>query len=105
MTSDGMCIWDRTGEMTYLRLALRVFIVAIGGSTQGSTRAVIASANTTALGQVLLTLRLADFDLLLLTAATQLLGLEGALRLKLGATVLGNVSFGHGCDCRSPLTT
>ena len=105
MTSDDMCIWNRTREITYLRLARRVFIIAIGGSTQGSTRAVITSANTAALGQVLLALRLADLDLLLFTTATQLLGLEGALRLELGATMLGNVTFGHGCECRSPLTT
>ena len=87
--------------MTYLGLARRVFIVAIRSSTQRRTGAVLACANTTALGQVLLALRLADLDLLLFTTATQLFGLEGALRLELGAPMLGNVPFGHGCGVSS----
>ena len=98
------CVLNGTGKKTYLGLARRVFIVAIGGSTQRGARAVVASANTTALGQVLLALRLADLDLLFLAATTQLLGLEGALRLELRAPMLGDVAFGHGCDGWSPST-
>lgn len=83
---------------TYLRLAGRVLIVAVRRSAQGRARSVLASANTAALGQVLLPLCPADFNLLLLTTTAQLLGLEGAFRLELSPPVLGDVPFGHGCD-------
>jgi hypothetical protein len=98
MTGDDMLFLrqEKQKKKTYLRLAGGVFIVAIGSSTQRRAGAVLACANTTALGQVLLTFRLADLDLCLLTATAQLLGLEGALRLELGAPMLGDVAVGHG---------
>lgn len=73
-------------------------IVAVGSSTQGGTRTVVACADTASLGQVLLALCLADLDLLFLTAAADNFGRESALRLVVGTSVLGNVSLSHGCD-------
>jgi hypothetical protein len=35
---------------------------------------------------------------LLLATTAKLFGLEGALRLELGAPMFGDVPFGHGCD-------
>ena len=83
-------------KRTYLRLCGSGVIVAIRSSTERRTRTVFARANTSTLGQVLLTLRLANFDLLLLAAASKLLRLEGVLGLELRPAMLGNVSFGHG---------
>jgi hypothetical protein len=84
--------------MTNLSLAGRVLIVAVWSGAQRRAGPVLASANTAAFGQVLLALRLADLDLLLFATTAELLRLEGALRLELGAAVLGNVAFGHGGD-------
>lgn len=88
-------------RFAYLRLGRRVLIVTVGGGTKGSSRSRVASTNTAPLGQVLLALRLANLDLLFLTTATKLIGLEGALGLELGATVLGNVPVSHGYDVMS----
>lgn len=85
-------------DKTYLGLSRRVLIVAVGGSTKGSARALVTSTDTTSLGEVLLTLLLSNLDLGLLAPATKLFGLEGALGLELGAPMLGNVAVGHGCD-------
>lgn len=71
-------------------------IVAVWSSSEGSAGSVLARSDTTALGQVLLSLGLANLDLLLLSAATELLRLEGALRLEIGAAMLGDVPISHG---------
>ena len=86
---------------TYLGLRWRVFIVAVGSSTERSTGTVLTGADATTLGQVLLALRLADLDLLLFTAATQLFWFERVLGLELGAPMLGNVSVSHCCSRRA----
>lgn len=97
-TRQPICKGDEIWRFAYLRLGGRVLIVTVGGSTKGSTRSRVASTDTAPLGQVLLALRLANLDLLFLTTATKLIGLEGALGLELGATMLGNVPVSHGCD-------
>lgn len=82
--------------MTYLALNVAALIVAVRSGTQRSTRAAtFAGSDAAALCEVLLSLLLADLDLLLLTTAAQLVGLEGVLRFERRATVLGNVAIGH----------
>jgi hypothetical protein len=86
-----------------LRLGRSGVIIAIGGGTKRSTRTVLTGSDTSSLGQVLLTLGLSDLDLLLLTATTELLRLEGVLRLELSAAMLGDVSLSHDdCYCFGP---
>ena len=88
---------------TNLPLDVAALIVAVGRRSQRGTGAVGAAANTTALCEVLFTLRPANLDLLLLTAAAELVRLEGALGLESCAAVLGNVLVSHGvgdCVCR-----
>lgn len=70
MTGDDMLCLQQKKMITYLRLARWVFIVAIGSGTQRRAGPVLARADTTALGQVLLTFRLADLNLGLFTATT-----------------------------------
>lgn len=84
--------------MTYLRLRGSGVIVAVGSGAQGGTRALVARADTTTLGQVLLSLGLANLDLLLLAATSEFVGLEGVLRLELSSAMLGDVPVSHGCD-------
>lgn len=84
------------GGGTYLGLCGGGLIVTVGGGTKGSTRSVLTGADASSLGQVLLTLGLADLDLLLLAAAAELLRLEGVLRLELSAAMLGDVALSHG---------
>ena len=88
-------------RFAYLRLGGRVLIITVGSSTKGSSRSRVASTDTAPLGQVLLALCLANLDLLFLTTATKLIGLEGALGLELGATMLGDIAVSHGCDVMS----
>lgn len=85
---------------TDLPLDVAALIVAVRCGTQRRTRPVSAAANTTALCEVLFTLRPADLDLLLLAAAAELVRLEGTLGLEGRAAVLGNVLVSHFCgDC------
>jgi hypothetical protein len=84
--------------MTYLRLRGSGIIVAVGGSAQRSTRSLVTGADTTTLGQVLLSLGFSDLDLLLFAATSELVRLEGVLRLELSSAMLGDVPVSHGCD-------
>lgn len=79
---------------TYLTLDVGALIVAVGGCTERGARLVPAS-DTATLRKVLLTLRLTDLNLLLFTAAAELVRLESALGLERRATVLGDVLVGH----------
>lgn len=85
------------GKFTYLALSGSSVIVTVGGGAQRGTGTVLACADTAALCEVLLSLGLSDLDLLLLAATSQLLGLEGALRLELSSAMLGNVPISHDC--------
>jgi hypothetical protein len=76
------------GMQTYLRL-VGTLIVTVGGSS-------LLDGHVSPLCQTLLSLGLSDLDLLLLTTASQLIGLEGSLRLEV-ASVLGDVTLGHRC--------
>jgi hypothetical protein len=81
---------------TYLTLSIHTLIVAVRSSTQrGPRRTITTSADTTPLGKVLLTFLLPDLDLLLLAAPTQLVRLERALCLEVGAAMLGDVAVRH----------
>jgi hypothetical protein len=80
----------------YLGLGGRSLIIAIWRGTKRGTET-LAGSDTSSLGQVLFTLGLSDLDLLLFTSAAELFRLEGALRLELSPTMLGNVSISHGC--------
>jgi hypothetical protein len=91
----------RAGEQrkaTYLRLSRGGVIVAVGSGTERGARAVLAGADTSPLGQVLLALCLSDLNLLLFAAASKLLGLEGVLSLELGSAMLWDISFRHDAD-------
>jgi hypothetical protein len=78
-----------------LALDVGALIVAVGGGAERGA-GLVAAGDTPSLCEVLLTLRLADLDLLLLAAAAELVGLERALCLESRATVLGDVFVGHG---------
>lgn len=86
-------------EKAHLRLGRSGIIVAVRGSSERCAGSVLARTDTTTLGQVLLSLCLANLNLLLLSATAELLRLESALRLEIGAAMLGDVSVGHGCYC------
>jgi hypothetical protein len=88
-----------TAEEAYLRLSRSRLIVAIRGGAKGSARSVLTGANSSSLGQVLLTLRLSDLNLLLFTTTSELLRLEGVLCLELSSAMLGDVSLSHGGSC------
>jgi hypothetical protein len=83
---------------TYLALDSTGLVITLGGSGHATTNAdsTIAGLNSASLGQVLLTLLLSDLDLLFLTAATELIGLELVPGLELGPTVFGDIAFRHG---------
>jgi hypothetical protein len=83
----------------YLRFRRSRLIVAIRSSAERSTRSVLASADTSSLCQVLLSLGLANLNLLLLTTTAKLLRLEGVLGLELCSAMFGDVSLRHGVDC------
>jgi hypothetical protein len=80
----------------YTDLALNVaaLIVAVGGCTQRGAW-LVAASDTTTLCEVLLTLGLADLDLLFLAAAAEFVRLESALRLEGCAAMLGDIFVGH----------
>ena len=92
---------SRTSK-THLALDSTGLIITLGGASQATanTNSSIASHNTTSLSQTLLTLLLADLDLLLLAAATELIGTELVLGLELRPAMLGNIAFRHGVCCR-----
>jgi len=82
--------------MPYLALSVQPLIITVRRSTQRRTRCTIATvANASPLRKILFALLLADFDLLLFATTTELIWLEGVLRLESCAAVLGNVSIGH----------
>lgn len=83
--------------VAYLGLCGRVLILAVGGGAQGGTGSVVTCADASSLCQVLLSLCLPNLNLLLLTAAAELIWLEGVLCLELGPSVLGDVALSHGC--------
>lgn len=85
-----------TSQNTYLTLDGSGLIVAVGSGAQRSAElALTASGNTTSLCKVLLSLLLSDLDLLFLTAAAELVWLEGVLGLERGPAVLGDISVRH----------
>ena len=83
--------------MTNLTLNRTPLIITVNGSTQGSARGrtwcSISTGYASSLCQILLSLCLTNFYLLLLTAAAEFIRLEGILRLELGAAMLWNVAF------------
>ena len=85
------------GYATHLALDVAALIVAVGSSAERGAR-LVPSSDTAAFCEVFLTLRPADLDLLLFTAAAEFVWLEGALRLERRATVLGDVLVGHSSD-------
>jgi hypothetical protein len=95
---------DRKSRTTKTHLALDStgFIIALSGGSHATTNtnSSIASHNTTSLSKTLLALLLANLDLLLLTAATELIGAELVLGLELRPTMLGNIAFRHVVCCR-----
>ena len=84
--------------MAYLTLNSTGFIVTLGGGhTTSYTNPAIPGLNTSPLGQVFFSLLLSDLNLLLFTTTTKLVRPELVPGLELGATMLGDVAFGHGC--------
>lgn len=81
----------------YLTLDGAGLVITLSGNTAAYTNSTITGLDTSSLGQVLFSLLLANFNLLLLTATTEFIRLELISGLELGATVLGDVTFGHGC--------
>ena len=79
-----------------LALDVAALIVAVGGSAQRRAW-LVAAGDATTLCEVLLALRPADLDLLLLAAAAELVRLERALRLERGAAMFGDVLVSHAC--------
>jgi hypothetical protein len=89
--------FPRVVDATYRTLSVGSLIIAVRRRTERSTRSALAAvANASPLGEVLLALLLANLDLLLLTAAAELIGLESVLGLEGGAAVLGNITVRHG---------
>jgi len=87
---------NQRGKCTYLGLCGSRLVITIGSGAERGTGSVLTGSNASPLGQVLLALRLADLDLLLLAAAAELFRLEGILRLELRPAMLRNVSLRHG---------
>lgn len=69
-------------------------IVAVGGGTERSTKS-LAAGNASSLCKVLLALLLSDLDLLFLTAAAELIGLQQVLCLESCAAMLWDVAVRH----------
>lgn len=93
---------SRTSKTTHLALDSTGLIITLGGGSHATTdtNSSITSHNTTSLGKTFLALLLANLDLLLLTAATELIGAELVLGLELRPAMLGNIAFRHGVCCR-----
>ena len=83
---------------TYLGFCGSGLIVTVGRSAERSTGAVLAGTNAATFGEILFSLSFADLDLLFLSAAPQLLGLERIFGLELRSAMLGDVSLRHGVD-------
>jgi hypothetical protein len=82
--------------IAYLALSICALIIAVRCGTKGGARRTIATVpDATPLGEVLLPLLLPDLNLLLFAAPTQLVRLECALCLEVGAAMLGNVALRH----------
>jgi hypothetical protein len=92
----GVCR-DERGVLggTHLAFDVTTLVIAVWGCTERSTR-LIPSGNATALREVLLTFGAANLDLLLFAAATELVRLEGGLRLESVAAMLWDVPIRHG---------
>lgn len=73
-------------------------IVAI--SVPANANISIISLNTSALGDVFLSLLSSNFNLLFLTSTTQLIGFETVLCLELSAAMFRNVTFSHDAGLR-----
>ena len=84
----------RSAGRTHLCLDIAPLVVAFRSSSKRSTGCITAT-DTTALGQVLLPLRLSDLDLLLFTSSAQLIWLESAFSLKGSAAMFWDVALGH----------
>jgi len=78
----------------YLALDSCRLIITVGSGAQRGTKS-LATGNSSSLCEVLLTLLLSDLDLLFLTTATELIGLQQVLCLEGGAAVLGDVAVRH----------
>ena len=83
------------GTRPYLGLGVDALVVAVGSGAERGAGG-IAAGDAAALGEDLLALSLADFHLLLLTAAAEFIGLEDALGLEGVAAMLWDVSLSHG---------
>lgn len=83
---------------TYCALSVGSLIVAVRRSAERCTGSGLATVtNASPLGEVLLTLLLANLNLLFLAAAAQLIGLECRLCLEVGAAVFRDVpALRHG---------
>lgn len=75
---------------TNLRV-IATLLITLGTSTSSRT----GDSHVSPLSQILFPLLLPDFHLLLFATTPQLIWLEGALRFEV-ATMLGNVTVGHG---------
>ncbi|KMU88789.1 hypothetical protein CIHG_06457 [Coccidioides immitis H538.4] len=82
--------------MPYLSFDRSTLFVAVQAHTGLNADLSIAGLDASTLGEIFLSSLLSNLDLLLSTTATKVFRLERALRLELGATVLGNVSVRHG---------
>lgn len=94
--------WKRNNQKeaaTYLGFGGSCVIVAVWRGAERSARSLVAGADASAFREVLLTLRLTDFDLLLLATASELLGFKGMFCLELSPAMLGNVTVGHVRNC------
>ena len=89
---------QRRSCKSHLGLGRSSVIIAVGSGAQGSAEPICA--DSTAFGQVLLSLCLPNLDLLFLAATPQFFGLERVLGLELGPPVLGDVPVSHDCGRR-----
>ena len=79
----------------YLALDSCRLIITVGSGAQRGTKG-LAAGDSSSLCKVLLALLLSDLNLLFLTAAAKLIGLEQVLCLEGGAAMLGNIAVRHG---------
>src|SRR5271156_5121216 len=96
MTSAS--VWVHSEGFTDLAFDGTAFIVTVCSGQAANTDLSIPPLDAPAFRKVLLSLLSADLDLLLLTAATELIRLECIFGLELRAAMLGNVAFSHPYD-------
>jgi hypothetical protein len=85
-------------DITYLALDSTGLVVALsGGHATSDTNTAIPGLDTSSLGQVLFSFLLSNLDLLFLTTTAQFVRTELVPGLVLGAAMLWDVAFGHGC--------